>query len=293
VTNNATGCFKTTSFNIVVEQTPEPFITNDPGLNVICVDYNTQQVVRPLLLETENQTIPYLVNQPNYTYQWFEDGVAIPNSNSSTLLIDFPLNDTVSSIFTVVMTSDTVLGCNDVSQDYLVIQSGQATPITGTIGYMVTNAFTDNQIITVTVEGYGTYQYSLDDGPRQDSPVFEYVSLGEHIITVWDTEGGIENSCDPLIIENVQTIDYPLYFTPNGDGVHETWNIVGLAGQPDAKIYIFDRHGKLIKQISSTGAGWDGTYNGQQMPSTDYWFTVDYREQETVKQFKAHFSLKR
>lgn len=101
--------------------------------------------------------------------------------------------------------------------------------------------------------------------------------------------GGIENSCDPLIIENVQTIDYPLYFTPNGDGVHETWNIVGLGGQPDAKIYIFDRHGKLIKQISSTGAGWDGTYNGQQMPSTDYWFTVDYREQETVKQFKAHF----
>ncbi|MBK9673448.1 MAG: hypothetical protein IPO70_14735 [Bacteroidetes bacterium] len=103
VTNNATGCFKTTSFNIVVEETPEPFIKNDPQLNVICVDYNTHQVVRPLLLETENLAIPYLVNQPNYTYEWFEDGVAIANSNSSTLLIDFALNDTTSSIFTVVI----------------------------------------------------------------------------------------------------------------------------------------------------------------------------------------------
>ncbi|MBY0486136.1 MAG: T9SS type B sorting domain-containing protein, partial [Flavobacteriaceae bacterium] len=58
------------------------------------------------------------------------------------------------------------------------------------------------------------------------------------------------------------------------------------------KIYIFDRFGKLIKQISPDGAGWDGTYNGQPLPSTDYWFTVDYME-SIDKQFKAHFSLKR
>jgi gliding motility-associated-like protein len=38
--------------------------------------------------------------------------------------------------------------------------------------------------------------------------------------------------------------------------------------------------------------GWDGTYNGQLLPSTDYWFTVQYQEQGT-KEFKAHFSLKR
>ncbi|WP_293872070.1 T9SS type B sorting domain-containing protein, partial [Flavobacterium sp.] len=51
--------------------------------------------------------------------------------------------------------------------------------------------------------------------------------------------------------------------------------------------------GKLLKQISSTGQGWDGTYNGHQMPSDDYWFTVDYVEQNQTKQFRAHLSLKR
>jgi gliding motility-associated-like protein len=179
------------------------------------------------------------------------------------------------------------------SDPFDVIQSGPASIPVGTAGYTVTNAFEQNQTITVTVEGYGTYQYSLDDGPRQDSTVFENVALGEHTITIWDTEGGLEFSCDSVILYEVQIIDYPHYFTPNGDGIHDTWNIVGLSRQPATKIYIFDRYGKLLKQISSTGQGWDGTFNGKLMPSTDYWFTVDFMETSKTKQFKAHFSLKR
>jgi len=66
-----------------------------------------------------------------------------------------------------------------------------------------------------------------------------------------------------------------------------------LQNQPTAKIYIFDRYGKLIKEISPQSPGWDGTYNGNLMPSTDYWFRVDYNEADALKQFKAHFSLKR
>ncbi|HZW62389.1 MAG TPA: T9SS type B sorting domain-containing protein, partial [Flavobacteriaceae bacterium] len=62
-----------------------------------------------------------------------------------------------------------------------------------------------------------------------------------------------------------------------------------------AKIYIFDRYGKLLKQLSPTGSGWDGMYNGEPLPSSDYWFTVEYYEPEgtTKKQFSAHFTLKR
>jgi gliding motility-associated-like protein len=96
-----------------------------------------------------------------------------------------------------------------------------------------------------------------------------------------------------LVISGVSIIDYPHYFTPNGDGIHDTWNIVGLSSQINAKIYIFDRQGKLIKQISPASPGWDGTYNGYLMPGTDYWFKVEYLEGNIVKEFKAHFSLKR
>ena len=95
------------------------------------------------------------------------------------------------------------------------------------------------------------------------------------------------------MIPLVQTTDYPHFFTPNGDDINDNWNIVGLQYDNTAKIYIFDRQGKLIKQISPQSKGWDGTYNGNLMPSTDYWFTVDYSEDKAYKQFKAHFSLKR
>ena len=61
------------------------------------------------------------------------------------------------------------------------------------------------------------------------------------------------------------------------------------------KIYIFDRYGKLIKQLSPSAdsQGWDGTMNGSPLPSTDYWFRVEFSEQGVAKEFKAHFSLKR
>jgi gliding motility-associated-like protein len=136
--------------------------------------------------------------------------------------------------------------------------------------------------------GTGNLIYSLDGGAWQESNIFTGVQGGTHEVMVEDTEG-----CTNLTID-VLVIDYPKYFTPNGDGIHDTWNIVGL-DQPDAKIYIYDRYGKLLKQITptATSQGWDGTYIGSVLPSTDYWFTIDYKENDQQKQFKAHFSLKR
>jgi gliding motility-associated-like protein len=112
---------------------------------------------------------------------------------------------------------------------------------------------------------------------------------------VWDVRGGAAYGCDEFMITPIDIIDYPHYFTPNGDGINDNWNIWGLSAQLNAKIYIFDRYGKLMKQISANGPGWDGTFNGHLMPADDYWFTVDFMETATLtpKQFKAHFSLKR
>jgi gliding motility-associated-like protein len=294
VENNVTHCARIGSFNIAIEQEPQPLITAET--NVICVDFNTHQVVRDLVLTATNTTayVPG-VAIPTYTYQWFDaTGVAIPGATGSTLLVNQTFADNISTHFSVVMTSTSALGCSGTSPDFTVLQSGQAVPMpVGSSGYTITNAFSDNQTITVTVDGYGTYLYSLDDGPRQASNVFENVPLGAHYVTVWDSEGGVATSCDPLILTGVQIIDYPHYFTPNGDGINDTWNVVGLQNQPMAKIYIFDRYGKLIKEISPQSPGWDGTYNGNLMPSTDYWFRVDYSEANALKEFKAHFSLKR
>jgi gliding motility-associated-like protein len=284
-------CNAITTIDITVERYPNPVINTANDVTTICVDFVTNQVVRPLTLNSG------VVNPNNYTYEWFEgtSTTPIPGATGSTYTVDTPAAGGATRDYTVTVTSASALACQTTSAPFSVVQSGQASIPAGTTGYTVTNAFTSSQTITVTIEGYGApdYEYSLDDGPRQASNVFENVSLGTHVIHVWDTKGGVAYSCEELIINEVQIIDYPHYFTPNGDGIHDTWNIVGLGGQPNAKIYIFDRYGKLLKQISSTGAGWDGTYNGHLLPSDDYWFTVDYAEGNVIKQFRAHFSLKR
>jgi gliding motility-associated-like protein len=305
IENDLTHCYRTGFFETIVEQQAQPEIFTDNDIHVLCVSYNSanhaqDQIQRPLHLQVKNNTIPYLdidgnpatYPVPIYTYQWYVDGVLIVGATND--YYDVPIITTGAvRQFTVEMISANK--CLPVkSANFQVLQSGQAVPLpTGSQGYTVTHAFSENQTITVNVEGWGTYQYSMDDGPRQTSNVFENVSLGDHSITIWDTEGGIAGSCDPYVIPLVQTTDYPHFFTPNGDDINDNWNIVGLQYDNTAKIYIFDRQGKLIKQISPQSKGWDGTYNGNLMPSTDYWFTVDYSEDKAYKQFKAHFSLKR
>ncbi len=132
--------------------------------------------------------------------------------------------------------------------------------------------------------------YQIDSGPFQTSPVFENVAPGIHSITVIEING-----CSaPLTDNSVLVIGYPKYFTPNGDTFNDTWNIPGLSEiSSDSRIYIFDRYGKLLKDISPDDTGWDGTYIGQPMPASDYWFTVVYSEKNSIKEFKSHFSLKR
>lgn len=90
-------------------------------------------------------------------------------------------------------------------------------------------------------------------------------------------------------INFVDELPYPKFFTPNNDGHNDTWTIDFLYLAPNTGIRIFDRYGKFIKELR-VDASWDGTYLGQQEPSSDYWFTVT---RLNGTEFRGHFTLKR
>jgi gliding motility-associated-like protein len=286
VTNEVTQCRSDVILvPITVEPLAEPIITSSTGSSTICVEWGTNVLLSGLTLHSG------VVNPNNYTYQWFLNGTLLTGLGATNAV--YVINTVAPGLYTVIATSTSTLGCSSlpsVLASFIVIQSGPAMAVNS--GYTVSNAFADNQIVVVTVQGYGLYHYQLDNGAIVDNGgVFENVSPGTHVVYVYDVRGNA--GCDLLQINNIQTISYPHYFTPNGDGIHDTWNIVGLENKPGTKIYIFDRYGKLVKQISPESLGWDGTYNGQLLPSTDYWFTVDYLEDGTNKVFRSHFSIKR
>ena len=146
---------------------------------------------------------------------------------------------------------------------------------------------------TVTVEPavQGNFEYALNDGPYQSSPVFEGVPPGSHRLQMRDVWG-----CGTLT-ETITVVGYNTFFTPNGDGYQDLWQISGLEQLTDPVVYIFDRYGKMIKQLDDTSAGWDGTFNGRPLPATDYWFRLEYEDQDgqriNARYLRTHFSLKR
>jgi gliding motility-associated-like protein len=150
-----------------------------------------------------------------------------------------------------------------------------------------------NNTITVLVSGEGVYEYRLLDEnnivyvPYQESNVFENIYPGIYTVSVRD----IKNNCG-VVQENVSVIGFPKFFTPNNDGKHDTWQVLGISTmfQPNSNVIIFNRYGKLIKQLNPLGDGWDGLFNGEKLPADDYWFAVTLQDGRI---FKNHFTLKR
>ena len=149
-----------------------------------------------------------------------------------------------------------------------------------------------NNIITVFASGEGTYEYALLDSNNivyrefQDNPVFENILAGFYTVYIKDTKNNCGN-----VSTKVSVIGFPKYFTPNNDGVNDTWQVYGVSSvfQPNSKIYIFDRFGKLLKELNPSEKGWDGFFNGEKLPTDDYWFSVTLQDGRI---FKNHFTLK-
>ncbi len=149
----------------------------------------------------------------------------------------------------------------------------------------------DQNNIEIFVDGNSSYEYAINGGEFQDDSVFNDVPPGLNTVIINDKNGcGITEPLEFLVV------GYPKFFTPNGDGMHETWNIQGIETLDNPAVFVFDRYGKLLKQLNAIG-GWDGTFNGSPMPSSDYWFRFEYGEQENgaivAKTRNTHFTLKR
>ncbi len=267
ITPKLNGCVGSPiSVTAIVNPLPNPSLI---GGN-ICVD--------ALGVAFTTYTLNSGLNNTDYTFQWTLPGGT--NQLSGNTFVASQAGN-YSLIATNIAT-----GCFSSSVFATITSSLPATSLSAMGSY----AFDQNATITATaLVPNPNYQYALDYGPLQFSNVFTNVNPGNHLITVTDTNG-----CTNLNT-SIFIIGYPTYFTPNNDGFNDYWNVIGMENQPTSKIYIFDRYGKLLKQISSKSLGWDGTYLGVPVPSSDYWFTIEYIEPLTtdLKEFKSHFSLKR
>lgn len=282
VTPITNDCFQIAELPIIVNPVPEIAIDDE---YVICLAADDSMITVSGNELLASPPIDTQLNISQYSFEWYT-GVSANLSNIIVGENDAIFFPTVPGDYTVIATN-IASGCT-IPATTTVIGSYPPESITAEV---TTDAFSQNDMIEVSVIGKGEYEFSIDGGSWQTEPVFENVLGGEHIVSVRDIY-----NCDALNSQSLIVIDYPRYFTPNGDAVHDTWQISGISNQADARIFIYDRYGKLLKQLVPTESGWDGTFNGVPMPSDGYWFTVEFNDinkDNTRKIFKAHFTLKR
>lgn len=175
-----------------------------------------------------------------------------------------------------------------ISQEFTVISSEMAT-----IERIAVVREMSGLQITIVASGSGNYEYALDNenGPYQNSPVFNSIRAGQYIAYVRDKNGcGVVQR---LVEQKVTSKDFPQFFTPNGDGINDFWQYAPPERKKEVSIetlWVFDRIGNLMAQIDPKSKGWNGNFNGQPLPASDYWFKA-----VTFNKIKiyGHFTLKR
>ncbi|RAR47310.1 T9SS type B sorting domain-containing protein [Flavobacterium lacus] len=224
--------------------------------------------LEPLYYLCEDRTVTVTCNSVHDGYSWST------GETTNSIVINQP------GIYTLTTTEfHGQIVCSS-TQSFDIVLSNPAT-----ITYIETKDWTTSEnIIQIDATGLGNYEYSLDDINFQDSNLFTNLLSGEYTVFVRD-----KNGCG-TVDQEVFLLMYPLFFTPNGDGYNDKWKIKFSETEPNLTVKIFDRHGKFIKQLGANSEGWDGTFLGRDLPSSDYWFVVT---RQNGTEYRGHFSLKR
>jgi gliding motility-associated-like protein len=195
---------------------------------------------------------------------------------------------TVAGIYTVFASNPTT-GCTSTVKTIEVISSGAPSIDMSDIRVDVNDKTNSNITIDNSNLGIGDYEFSLDNGSFQDEPIFTNVASGIRVITVRD-----KNGCGPNASIEIYVFGFPKFFTPNNDSQNDYWQVKGLDTRfyQHADISIFDRYGKLMKVFSSAGQGWNGFYNGANLPASDYWYKMSLTDVSgNTTLLKGHFAL--
>lgn len=267
VGSGSLNCGGLQSFNIVVN--PKPVVTIDDKY-FICDDPTVNPVV--LVADPSNDRVEWLDTNNNNQVVSTQRSFPLTQRGKYTLVAyktENGLECTNSQTFKVVKYEPPRIISTEVTEDG--------------------GAFS----ISVVVEGSSSYEFSIngtDFFGNGTSHTLTNVPPGFRTVYVRDLF-----NCEPQNQIDVSVIGYPQFFTPNGDGVNDFWNVKGLSDTfyKSVSIRIYNRYGKTVYKINDfQSPGWDGNYNGKKLIPNDYWFTAEIIDQnDNIIKKKGNFSL--
>lgn len=231
-------------------------------------------------------------------YKWFKDGVEIVGETNQKYQANLG-NGTYS--VEAILSLDCI-ATDDIRLEF--VQAPRAVKPSDIVEYgTIENAiqpFDLSQQSAVVEDGQTnvTTTYYLSEADAEIGAIESSIHSfkGEKTIVYARVEVNGNESCYVITSFEIQILEliFPKFFTPNNDGLNDTWKIQGVYNQFDASstILIFDRFGKLLSEFGVLSDGWDGYYGGELLPPSDYWYLVKLVDNDGgVTEKKGHFSL--
>ncbi|MGJ5641644.1 T9SS type B sorting domain-containing protein [Formosa sp. S-31] len=212
------------------------------------------------VLMCDSEEVELSVSLADATYLW--------NSGETSSSI------TVNSPGTYVVTVTNAALC---SKDKVFTVEVSPKPV-------IKSVMSGGNTIYITTTQTGNFEYALGDSNYQISPIFKNVEGGYYNIQVRD-----RNGCGEDELLDYLHLVIPSFFTPNGDGDHDYFELAGIENYEASEVSIFNRFGVLMKFSKNTPFSWDGTFENRQMPASDYWYIISINSHT----YTGHFTLKR
>ncbi len=130
----------------------------------------------------------------------------------------------------------------------------------------------DGTISAYATGGNGNYDYLWNTGDISAS--LADLLAGTYSLTVTDMMGCTGHADIEVALIEIDCIDIPTSFTPNGDGVNDAWVINNSELYPESSYQIFNRWGQEVYSVNGTWTPWDGTWNGNPIPAETYYYFI-------------------
>jgi gliding motility-associated-like protein len=263
------GCYDETYFDFIVNEKPTVELQD---VYTLCITENPQLEI----------TIENINNE--LSYEWTNDLGEVVSSNPTAII------EQGGNYF---ITATSQFGCSSEVKEIFVDESALALFTDADIS-LINDDFNNSIIINTDNLGIGDYEFALLDANEnpiidyQDNPIFNQLEGGTYTVAIRDKKG-----CG-IITREISFITFPQFFTPNDDGVNDTWKPKGFTTSlyRNGTVEIFNRFGSRVATFSLQYNGWNGNYEGKKLPSNDYWYLVklvDNGGNERV--YKGHVSL--
>jgi gliding motility-associated-like protein len=196
---------------------------------------------------------------------WYT-GAGITNNTLDPMLLS-------AGIYPVQYTFTTAIGCRDSATQHITILD---TPY---VDAGSNKTILEGGQVQLTATAFGTGINYLWQPPTtlNDATLLQPMA-SPSTNTTYKLLATLTDGCsaqDTVHVQVLGALVIPNAFSPNGDGVNDKWEIPHLDSYPNAKIWVYDRSGRLVFESINYTTAWDGTLNGKPLPIGVYYYIIE------------------